>query len=421
MGAVNDTATDTPDDPHAAGTEMISVALARQTILAHIRSLSGESVPLTQALGRYLSEDIIAGLDVPLWNYSAMDGYAVRLSDIDAIPVRLPVTQVIPAGGAADPLEPASAARIMTGAPIPAGAEAVIMREDTNEQDESVEIKRAPKKGENIRFKGEDIRLGSVVLKRGTLVGPSQIASLASLRFASVPCTRRPVVAVLSTGDELVDVDQPLEPGKIPASNAYMLSGLIQELGAVPLSLGIARDNRADIESKLAAAAAADLILTSGGVSMGDFDLIKDVMTGAGNRMEFWQVAMKPGKPLAFGCIGSVPAIGLPGSPAASMVSFYQFARPAILRLLGAATICLPRIKARLTAPVTNKGDLPYYRPGLLTGGNELRVKPGLGAFPFTTAANCFIVIPDAKAPALAGEFVACEVFGAIVAEEMHP
>ena len=404
---------------------MLSVALARQTILAHIQSLSGELVPLAETLGRYLSEDIIAGFDIPLWDYSAMDGYAVCLSDSAAIPARLPVSQVIPAGATPRPLLPGSAARIMTGAPIPAGAEAVIMREDTNEQDESVEIKRAPKKGENIRFKGEDIRLGSVVLKRGTLVGPSQIASLASLRLASVPCTRRPVVAVLSTGDELVDVDQPLEPGKIPASNAYMLSGLIQELGAVPLSLGIARDNRADIESKLAAAAAADLILTSGGVSMGDFDLIKDVMTGAGNRMEFWQVAMKPGKPLAFGFTGGVPTIGLPGNPASAMVSFYQFARPAILTLLGASMVYLPSVKARLITPIRKKTDRPHYVRGLLSSGTELSVRPsgeqGSGILSSMAAANCFIVIPKELELARAGDLVDCEIFGAIVSEEISP
>ncbi|HQP32281.1 MAG TPA: molybdopterin molybdotransferase MoeA [Deltaproteobacteria bacterium] len=280
---------------------MISVGLAQQTILARMRTLPGELVPLTETLGRYLSEDITAGFDIPLWDNSAMDGYAVRLSDIAAIPTRLPVTQVIPAGGTPEPLRPGSAARIMTGAPIPEGAEAVVMREDTAELGGSVEIRRAPKKAGNIRFKGEDIKAGTVVLKRGALLGPSQIGILASLRLASVPCTRRPVVAVLSTGDEVVDLDQPLTPGKIPSSNSYTLCGLVQELGATPLYVGIARDDRADIEGRLKAASAADLILTSGGVSVGDFDFIKDVMTSGGNRMEFWQVAMKPGKPLAFG------------------------------------------------------------------------------------------------------------------------
>jgi len=398
---------------------MISVALARQTILAHIRTLPEELVPLADVLGRYLSEDIIAGFDIPLWDYSAMDGYAVRLSDSAAIPARLPVTQVIPAGSTPRPLLPGSAARIMTGAPIPEGAEAVIMREDTNEQDESVEIIRAPRKGENIRFKGEDIRLGGVVLKRGTLLGPSQIGILASLRLAQVPCTRRPVIAVLSTGDELVDLDQPLTPGKIPSSNSYTMVGLVQELGATPLRLGIARDNRADIEGKLVAAAKADLILTSGGVSMGDFDLIKDVMTSGGNRMEFWQVAMKPGKPLAFGFIHGIPTIGLPGNPGANMVSFYQFARPAILTLLGSSVTSLPSIKARLITPMKTKGDIPHYILGLLTGGEELRVKPsgaqGIGALSSTAAANCFIVIPPELELAPADELVDCEVFGTIV------
>ncbi|MEN6475168.1 MAG: gephyrin-like molybdotransferase Glp [Syntrophaceae bacterium] len=402
---------------------MISVDLARQTILGHIRTLPGELVPLTATLGRYLSEDIVAGFAIPLWDNSAMDGYAVRLSDIAAIPARLPVSQVIPAGSTPRPLEPGSAARIMTGAPIPEGAEAVVMREDTDELGERVEIKRAPKKDENIRFKGEDISLGSVVLKRGTLIGPSQIGLLASLRLAQVPCTKRPVIAVLSTGDEVVDLDQPLTPGKIPSSNSYTLVSLVKELGAVPLYVGIARDNRADIESKLAAAAKADLILTSGGVSVGDFDLIKDVMTSKDNRMEFWQVAMKPGKPLAFGFTGTVPTIGLPGNPASAMVSFYQFARPAILTLLGASIPHLPSLKARLTIPIIKKGDRPHYIRGLLTGGEELRVQAsgaqGSGILSSMAAANCFIVIPKEKELVQAGELVDCEVFGSIEPEDV--
>lgn len=402
---------------------MISVGLARETILARMRTLPGELVPLTETLGRYLSEDITAGFDIPLWDNSAMDGYAVRLSDIAAIPARLPVTQVIPAGSTSEPLKPGSAARIMTGAPVPQGAEAVVMREETDEQGEYVEIKRAPRKAENIRFKGEDIRTGTVVLKRGTLLGPSQIGLLASLRLASVPCTRRPVIAVLSTGDEVVDLDQPLTPGKIPSSNSYTLVALAKELGAEPLYVGIARDNRADIESKLASAAAADLILTSGGVSVGDFDLIKDVMTGGGNRMEFWQVAMKPGKPLAFGFTGAAPTIGLPGNPASAMVSFYQFARPAILTLLGASNVFLPGLKARLITPIRKKTDRPHYIRGQLTGGEELRVQPsgeqGSGILSSMAAANCFIVIPTEVALARAGELVDCEVFGPILPEDI--
>lgn len=398
---------------------MISVALARQTILDHIRTLPGEIVPLTEALGRYLSEDIIAGLDIPLWDNSAMDGYAVRLSDITAIPTRLPVTQVIPAGGIPRPLQPGSAARIMTGAPIPQGAEAVVMRENTTELGDAVEILRAPQGAENIRFKGEDIKTATVVLTRGTLIGPSQIGVLASLRCAAVPCTRRPTIAVLSTGDEVVDLDQPLTHGKISSSNAYTLLGLVKELGAVPLNLGIARDNRRDIEEKLARADRADLILTTGGVSVGDFDLIKDVMTSADNCMEFWQVDMRPGKPLAFGFIGTVPTIGLPGNPAATIVSFYQFARPAILTLLGASVTQLLSLKARLITRIKKKAEGPHYLYGVLTGGEELRVQAGdaqgSGILSSLSAANCFIVLPKGKELAQTGEFVDCEVFGAIL------
>ena len=221
----------------------------------------------------------------------------------------------------------------------------------------------------------------------------------------------------------MVDLDQPLTPGKIPSSNSYMLSGLVQELGAIPLCLGIARDSRSDIESKLEDAAKADLILTTGGVSMGDFDLIKDVLTSGDNRMEFCQVAMKPGKSTVFGFTGGIPTIGLPGSPAAALLSFYQFARPAILTLLGAAVTDLPRLKARLITPIKKKAGLPYYILGLMTGGEELRARPGgehgTGILASMAAANCFIVIPEDKGFAPAGELVDCEVFGTVLQERI--
>lgn len=395
---------------------MISVTEARQTILAAFRPLPEERVHLENALGRYLGEDITAGFDIPLWDNSAMDGYAVHAADCAAVPVRLPVTQSIPAGTTAQPLAHGQAARIMTGAPIPEGADAVVMREDTVEHAETVEILRAPRPEDHIRFRGEDIRTGDVVLRRGTLLTAAHIGVLASLRRSLVPCRQRPLVAILSTGDEVADLDEELRPGKIPSSNSYTLMSLVRELGAVPLYLGIARDERHAIQTKLAQATRADLILTSGGVSVGDFDLVKDVMGAGENRMTFWQVAMKPGKPLAFGAIGGIPAIGLPGNPASAMISFYQFARPAILTLLGAQDLLLPRIKARLTVDIRKKADRPHYIRGLLKGGDDLQASPsgpqGSGILTSMAQANCFIVIPAATTLAAAGTLVDCEVFG---------
>lgn len=396
---------------------MISVTQACQTILSRIRPLPEERVFQGEALGRFLAEDVIAAFDIPLWSNAAMDGYAVHLADCTAVPARLPVTQAIPAGATAHPLAQGQAARIMTGAPIPQGAEAVVMRENTVEHGETVEILRTPRKDENIRFRGEDIKAGDVMLRSGTRLTAGHIGVLASLRRAFVLCRQRPLIAILSTGDELVDLDEVLSPGKIPSSNLATLVSLVRELGAVPLSLGIARDDQSDIEAKLARASRADLILTSGGVSVGDFDLIKTVMQTEANRMEFWQVAMSPGKPLAFGCIGGIPTLGLPGNPSAAMTSFYQFARPAILALAGARDLLLPRIKARLSVPIKKKAGLSHYIRSILTGGEELTVRPsgqGSGILSSMVQANCFIVIPAGKTLAEAGELVDCEVYAPI-------
>ncbi len=400
---------------------MISVAEARETILSRIHTLPAERVYLEDALGRYLAEDIIANMDIPLWDNSAMDGYAVRVADVTKVPTRLPVDQEIPAGVHPWALAQGSAARIMTGAALPEGSDAVVIREDTEEHGSAVVILRLPQKGDHIRFRGEDIKKGARVLTQGSLVGPAQIGVLASLRRARTLCHQRPLVAILSTGDEVVDLDEELSPGKIPSSNSYTLVSLVRELGAMPLYLGIAHDTHAEIRDNLARAQRADLILTSGGVSMGDYDLVKEVMTSGQNTMAFWQVEMKPGKPLAFGSIGDIPIIGLPGNPASAMISFYQFARPAILKMLGARDILLPRVKARLKTPLRKKPDRPHYIRGMLESGQELSARisgpQGSGILTTMAHANCFIVIPKEKIVVEMNELVDCEVFGPLTAE----
>ena len=396
---------------------MLPVEKAREIILGQITPLPPEKLCLEAARGRYLAEDVTAPFDIPLVTNSAMDGYAVRLQDITSEATRLTVIYDLPAGATpARALGEGEAVRIMTGAPIPEGADAVVMREMTEEHASEVIIRSVPQRGDHFRFRGEDIHEGDVVLEHGDLLEAAQIGVLASLKHSLVHVHQRPIVAVLSTGDEVVDLDEDLSPGKVVASNAYTLSSLIRGLGAIAVNLGIARDTRADLECMMGRAARADLLLSSGGVSMGDYDIVKEVMSAGTNRMEFWQVAMKPGKPLAFGIISGVPTIGLPGNPVSSMISFYQFARPAILKMLGSRQLLLPRITARIMEPIRKKADRPHYIRGILAReGSDLCVRTtgpqGSGILTSMAKANCFIVLPAETTQIHPGDSVECEVF----------
>lgn len=399
---------------------MITIEKARETILNRITPLGSERVYIEQALGRYLSEDIVSEMDIPSWDNSAMDGYAVQVSDIGSMGMRLRVAYEIPAGSLPQGiLEKGTAVKVMTGAQIPPGADAVIKREDTEEFDGSVIIRTIPKKSEHIRFKGEDIRRGEIILKQGTLLDPAQIGILASVRRVTISCHQRPVVAIIATGDEVADLGEEISEGKIPSSNSYTLKGLVSQLGAIPLYLGIAKDTKADLVEKFSLASRADLILTSGGVSMGDYDVVREVMAGDGNSMAFWKVEMKPGRPLAFGTIKGIPTIGLPGNPVSTMTSFYQFARPAILKLSGAQTLLLPRLRAKLTDPIATSGGRPHYIRGILSHrGDELCVSPtgpqGSGILSSMAKGNCFMVIPGERRVVEKGEWVICEIFQAL-------
>lgn len=398
---------------------MITVEQARETILKRIAPLGSEKVYIEQALGRFLSEDIISEMDIPSWDNSAMDGYAVRVSDIDSEGARLNIAYEIPAGSSPrGSFDRGSAVKVMTGAQIPPGADAVVKREDTEELDKTVIIHKLPQKSDHIRFKGEDIRKGELLFTQGTYLDPAQIGVLASIRRVMVNCYRRPVVVIIATGDEVADLGEEVTEGKIPSSNSYTLKSLVSQLGAVPLYLGIARDTKEDLREKFSMSCGADLILTSGGVSMGDYDVVKEVMAEEGNSMDFWRVEMKPGRPLAFGTIRGIPAIGLPGNPVSTMTSFYQFARPAILKLSGALNLLLPRLRARLTCSVTTSGGRPHYiRGNLSQHGEELLVSPtgpqGSGILSSMAKGNCFMVIPSEKRLVEQGEWVVCEVFQA--------
>ncbi|MGB8644102.1 MAG: gephyrin-like molybdotransferase Glp [Anaerolineae bacterium] len=355
---------------------MISVEQARAYILAHFKPLEPERVPILDALDRVLVEEIVSDLDVPPFPNSSMDGYAVRAEDIrgagGATPVRLRVVADLAAGYEPDvAVEAGTAIRIMTGAVLPPGADAVVRFEETSEavgqkatgKDRAhVDILNAVERGTNVRHAGEDIRKGEVVLHCGDVIRPPEVGLLASIGRATVVVHRRPRVAILATGDELVGIDEPITPGKIRNSNEYANAAAVLRAGGIPVQLGIARDNIDNLTQKLRAGlqAQADLLLTSAGVSVGDYDIVKDVLNREGE-MHFWQVAMKPGKPLAFGVIGGVPVLGLPGNPVSANMSFEVFARPAILTMLGKTRFDRVSLEAVLEQEVHNTAGRRNY------------------------------------------------------------
>ncbi|OQY79837.1 MAG: hypothetical protein B6D41_22040 [Chloroflexi bacterium UTCFX4] len=356
--------------------DMISVEEARAYILRYFKPLETEYVSPDEALDRILSEDIVAPLAVPPHDNSAMDGYAVRAQDIAGAsaqnPIRLNVVADLAAGYMSDVAVTTGAAiRIMTGAPLPPGADTVVRFEETSEAvsqkatgkgNPFVEILSAPKRGDNVRRAGEDVRAGEIILPKGSKLRPPEIGLLASVGCARVPVHRQPRVAILATGDELAEVDEPLAPGKIRSSNEYANAAAVIKAGGIPIRLGIARDNLEDLTRKIRAGidAGADLFITSAGVSVGDYDIVKDVLNREG-AMHFWQVNMKPGKPLAFGLIGAMPLLGLPGNPVSAIISFETFARPAILTMLGRTKFARPYVTAMLQDRAENNAGRRNY------------------------------------------------------------
>ena len=330
---------------------MISVEEALKTILANFRPLGLEKVNILETRERVIGENIFAPRNIPSANNSAMDGYAVRHIDTKGAtkdkPLKLKIIEDIPAGKVAlKKINTGEAARIMTGAVIPEGADAVIRQEDTQKDGKTVIIYISAKKADNIRFAGEDVQKGDLVVKKGFALRPADIGMLAALGKAFVSVYQKPRVAIMSTGDELVDIEIDPPPGKIVNSNSYSLAAQVLECGAIPIMLGISKDKKIDLQEKFKTALHADLIISSGGVSVGDFDFVKNVIGEIGNAMHFWQVAMRPGKPLAFGAIEGIPLFGLPGNPVSAMVSFEQFVRPSLLKMQGHTKIFRQTIKA---------------------------------------------------------------------------
>jgi molybdopterin molybdotransferase len=408
-----------------SNTSFIAVEDALDVILNKVTPVETELIPLPQSYGRILAALVVSQVNVPPFTNSAMDGYAIVAADSQAAseqaPVRLQVVDNVPAGVTpTKKITPQTAARIMTGAPMPTGANAVIRFEETSEHipssnvaEDEVLLYRPVQAGDNVRLAGEDIKFGQTILKTGHQLRPQDVGVLAAVGQSQVTVYRRPRVAILATGDELVDIDEPIEPGKIRNTNEYVQAAMAKKYGGEAVMLGIARDTIEDLTAKLRAGLAqkVDLFLTSAGVSIGDFDMVKTVLANQGE-MQFWQVGIKPGKPLAFGVlyhhkkdssVQPVPLIGLPGNPVAAMVAFEVFARPAILKLAGRTSWAKTTVTAMLDEDVTNSGRRHYMRAYVYPDGDSYRVTTrgsgvqvqGSGILTSMVWANGLVVIPE--------------------------
>jgi molybdopterin molybdotransferase len=395
---------------------MIPVTEARARILADVASAAPEeTLPVARGLGRVLAQDVTAPFDVPPADNSAVDGYAVRAADLVASGrARLRVVADLQAGAVyAGGIGPKEALRIMTGASLPRGADTVVPQELAESAGDWVEL-RAVDHGANVRSRAEDVRAGTVVLRAGAVLRPQDLGLVASLGYAAVSVHRRPRVALLSTGDEVVEPGQPRRPGQIYDANRFSLGGMIGAAGAEPLDLGIVPDVRERLrESLLHAAGASDVVLTSGGVSVGDYDHVKGVLGEIGS-IDFWQVAMQPGRPFAVGRIAGTPFFGLPGNPVASVLCFHLFVRPALWKLGGRTGLDPECVTATAVEPMRKKVGRREFKRGVLRftdRGYEVSTTgpQGSGILSSMVAANCLIILEESRGDVSVGDRVLVE------------
>ncbi len=396
---------------------------AQEIVLNAAAPLGIEKVGIMDALGRVLGEDVVAPRDHPPWDNSAMDGFAVRWDDIKteheiATPAELAVVEDVPAGKAAvNTVGPGEAIRIMTGAPMPGGADTVVRVEYTESTADRVRVFKPEPRHANIRPRGEDVRAGDCIIPRGAPLRPADLGMLAMLAKPFVPVYQLPRVAVLATGDELADLDDPFDEQKIINSNSYGMAAAVREAGGAPLLLGIAGDSPAALKEKIAQGLGCDILVLSGGVSMGDHDFTKDVFAELGADMHFWKLAIRPGQPVAFGAIRNTLAFGLPGNPVSSMVTFEQLARPAIMKMGGHRRWARPVVHAEFQERFSKRPDRRHFLRGILERKNgALTVRTtgpqGSGMLTSLVKANGLIDIPEDVETLQPGDTVRVQVLG---------
>src|ERR1700722_1068612 len=393
---------------------MTTADQALQIVLDNVAPAGVERLSITAALGRVLAEEVHSPRDIPGFDNSAMDGYAVRAADVasasEAGPVRREVLETVAAGAMPSrELVAGQAARTMTGAPIALGADAIVPVERTRAEGNFVEITEPAEAGAFVRPRGEDIRLGDLAMSAGKTLSPSDLGMLASLNRSMIDVWRRPRVAIVATGDELVDVDQVPTGAQVVNSSAYALAGAIREAGATPVILKVARDHPAEVRARLAEALAFDVVLSTGGVSVGQFDHVKVVMDELGLRQLFHGVAQKPGRPLKFGTIGGRPIFGLPGNPVSTLVCFYLYVRPALLRMSGASATGLPRVTVRCAIEIRLAANLTeFVRVRLERRDGEVYATPtgyqGSGVLSSLSRADALLIGPAAVSVLKAGD-----------------
>lgn len=399
----------------------VSAALGRiESVVAPVGGV--ECVALRSALDRVLAESPLSPIDVPAHTNSAMDGYAVRAADLTPEGGTMSVIGTAMAGAPySGALEPGTAVRIMTGAVVPDGADCVVMQEHVQRVGEQVRIGSGHRGGQNIRRAGEDLARGDTVLAAGRRLQPADLGVLASLGLAEIRVWRRVRVAFFSTGDELRSIGEVLNKGDIYDSNRYTLFGMLTRLGVELIDFGVVRDVRGDLTQALQeAAACADAVISSGGVSVGEADYVKDTLTALGD-VNFWKIAMKPGRPLAFGRIGRAAFFGLPGNPVSVMVTFYQFVRPALLRMMGATETAAIMLRVPTLSRLSKRPGRTEFQRGILERQTDgvLAVRgtgeQGSGILSSVSRANCFIVLPHDSATVEAGMEVEVQPFHGIV------